>query len=356
MHLTALPLLACPAPITGGACHGALALASLTGLPQAAAADDPLEILEGGLCCSRCGAEYPILSGVAILVPAPDDYVRRYHRSLQRDLARHGALSPQGKAWLARRGGRGDQDDYGADFRFSQQFEEPWDVARAMVEETEAVYGGFAQWLESVQGQNPYSVLAEWAERCVPQRSLALDAGCGGGGLVARLAEKYRLAFGIDRSFLAILLARRTVLHRPEAERTYFLATRRGQEVLRPLRVSAAPNAEFVVADCTVLPFASGLFDAVCSTNIIDIVSIDAPIRDASRVIRPGGWLLLSDPFFFRDGEAPPGDPREAVRAAFDRCGLAVQEERDGVPWAWVTYDRHWRLYFNWCAAAQKSP
>jgi hypothetical protein len=30
-----------------------------------------------------------------------------------------------------------------------------------------------------------------------------------------------------------------------------------------------------------------------------------------------------------------------------------VEAERDGVPWAWFTYDRHWRLYFNYCAAAR---
>ncbi len=355
MQTSIVPLLACPAIGSSDSCSGSLALAPLAGLPQRTVDGDAGEILEGGLACARCGAEYPILAGVAILVPGPEDYVRKYYGAMQRDLGRHGWLSAAGRNWLSRRGGRPGQEDYGADFRFSQQFEDPWDVALAMTDQPEAIYGEFAGWLERLRGVNPYNVLAEWSGRLPAQRNLALDAGCGGGGLVARLARHYPLVFGVDRSFLAILLARRAVLHRPEPERTYYLTTRRGQQTLRPLTLPPARNVEFVVGDCCRMPFASGLFDTVTSSNIIDIAGIDAPLDDAARVVRSGGWLLLSDPFFFPEGEAPPGDPREAVRSAMERRGFSIREERDGVPWAWVTYDRHWRLYFNWCAAARRA-
>ena len=74
----------------------------------------------------------------------------------------------------------------------------------------------------------------------------------------------------------------------------------------------------------------------------------------AARVLRPGGALLLSDPFYWRDGEAPEGDPRAAVRAVLEKQGLRVEEERDAIPWAWATYDRHWRVYFSFCLQARK--
>src|SRR5207247_89664 len=82
----------------------------------------------------------------------------------------------------------------------------------------------------------------------------------------------------------------------------------------------------------------AALFDAVSSSNVIDIAGLEAPLDEAARILRPGGTLLLSDPFYFRDGEAPPGEPRAAVRAALQARGLRVERELDGVPWAWATY------------------
>lgn len=356
MQQSVLPFLACPAPASGSICGGGLTLLTTSDLPLQTLPGDTGEVVEGQLRCLHCRTEFPVLSGVAVLYPRPEVYLRRYYHSVLRDIGRHGSLSAAARQWLTRRYAReAEREDYGADFRFSQQFEEPWDMAVAMTGNPSDLYGGFAGWLESIRGQGPYDVLAEWSAEYSRERHLVLDAGCGGGGLLARVAHRFRAGFGVDLSFLAILLARRTVLHRPEAERTYFMTIHRGQEVERPLSVPRADNSELVVGDCRALPFAPGLFDTVCSSNVIDIAGVDAPLDEAARLLRPGGLLLLSDPFFFRDGEAPPGDPKAAVRAALEARELAVEAERDAVPWAWATYDRHWRLYFSYCAAARRA-
>jgi len=221
-----------------------------------------------------------------------------------------------------------------------------------MAPEPHARYGAFAEWLAGMHGENPYSVLAEWAAALPRRRHLVLDAGCGGGGLLARVAPAFGMALGLDRSFLAVLLARRAVLHLPEAERSYLLVLRRGEEVERPIRVERRDNAEFFVADCSALPLPDELFDAVLSCNVIDIAGIGGPLDEAARVLRPGGSLGVSAPFFFRDGHAPDGDPREAVRSRLRDRGLTLAAEKEGVPWTWATYDRHWHVYFNYCAAA----
>jgi SAM-dependent methyltransferase/uncharacterized protein YbaR (Trm112 family) len=356
MKQSVIPLLACPHPAGTAPCGGMLALDPALALPLLRATDDADDVLEGRLICGACGTVYPILSGVAVLAPLPQEYLRRYHGAITRDLRRHGALSPEASHWLARQGrARTEQDDYGADFRFSQQFEDPWDVAQAMTGDPTALYGPFAEWLRQTAGQGPYDVLAAWAREYCPDGRLVLDAGCGGGGLLARIAPRFAAAFGVDLSFLAVLLARRAVLHRPEPERTYLMPVRRGQEVERPLALRRADNTEVVVGDCGALPFAPALFDAVCSSNVIDIAGLDASLGAAARVLRPGGILLLSDPFYFREGEAPPGEPRAALHAALARAGLAVAAHQDAVPWAWATYDRHWRLYFNYCVAARRA-
>jgi len=353
MKQAAVPLVSCPTAQGEQPCSGALTPDAGDGLPLRLS-DDGEDILEGALRCGSCRAAYPVISGVAVLHPDPGGYLRRYYGSVLRDVRRHGDLSPTARTWLARRYGReAGAEDYGADFRFSQQFEPPWAMARAMVREPEALYGEFAGWLRSVRG--PYEVLADWAAELPRERHLALDAGCGGGGLVSRIASGFQAALGVDLSFLAVLLARRAVLHLPEPERSYVFTPRRGKEVERPLTVTRAASAEFVVGDCCALPFARGLFDVVCSSNVIDIAGVERPLDEAARLVRPGGVLLLSDPFYFREGEAPQGEPVEVLRAEVRRRGFRIEAEQDGVPWAWATYDRHWRLYFNYCLAARRS-
>jgi SAM-dependent methyltransferase len=355
MKLSATPLLACPAPLKAAVCGGSLAVNENPPFPARTAGDDPEELLDGALTCLACRTEFPVLSGEAVLTPQPGDYLRKYYRSVTRDLDRYGRISQEARIWLDRRFGRDPgSEEYGADFRFSQQFEHPWDVARAMTKDPGELYGTFGEWLKGVE--TPYDVLAAWTLGSSRGQGLALDSGCGGGGLVSRLASGFAQVFGVDLSFLAVLLARRTLLHVPEAERSYYLSARRGYEIERPLNVKPRRNVEFVVADCSRLPFPPQLFDAVSSSNVIDIAGIDRPLDEAARVLRGGGVFALSNPFFFRDGEAPQGEPREVVRTALAERGLLPEVERDGVPWAWVTYDRHWRLYFNYCVAARKEP
>ncbi len=356
MKLSALPFLACPRRWSETACGGSLALHDSPAFParrlDRSGTDDDLR--EGLLRCSRCETDYPVLSGVAVLFPDPEAYFRRFYHPVVRDLERHGDLSPTGWTWLRRRFSRdGGREEYGADFRFSQQFERPADVVRAMRgEDAESFYGGLGEWLKTIRG--PYEVLAGWAAELPSPRGLVVDAGCGVGGLLSRAAGAFQAGFGADLSFLAILLARRAVLHLPETERTYMLTPRCGQEMERPVQAIHAANAEFVVGDCAQLPFPTGLFDAVLSCNVIDIVGIEGPMDEAARLLRPGGSLLLSDPFFFRDGQAPPGDPVEVVRETLARRQLHPIKEQDGVPWTWATYDRHFRLYLNYCVQALK--
>ncbi|MDX2103565.1 MAG: class I SAM-dependent methyltransferase [Alphaproteobacteria bacterium] len=99
-----------------------------------------------------------------------------------------------------------------------------------------------------------------------------LDAGCGTGGLLARIAERrpdLRLT-GFDFDDAAVAWSRRK---------------------------AAIP---LVAASINALPFASGQFEAVVSCDVLCHRSVDqaAALADIARVLAPGGHVILNLPAY----------------------------------------------------------
>jgi ubiquinone/menaquinone biosynthesis C-methylase UbiE len=100
-----------------------------------------------------------------------------------------------------------------------------------------------------------------------------LDAGCGTGGLIRRLAPRHAAWrwTGVDLEPVACVLARE--------------------------RVGAA--AEIREASVTALPFGDGTFDAVVSADVLYHVDDDAAaLREFFRVLRPGGVAVINVPAY----------------------------------------------------------
>jgi SAM-dependent methyltransferase len=98
-----------------------------------------------------------------------------------------------------------------------------------------------------------------------------LDAGCGTGGLIRRLAARVPAWqwTGVDVSPLACALARQRC------------------------------TAEIVEAQVESLPFAEGSFDAAVSADVLYHLDDDgAALRELRRVLRPGGALVVNVPAY----------------------------------------------------------
>ena len=97
-----------------------------------------------------------------------------------------------------------------------------------------------------------------------------LDVGCGTGPVIELLAKKY-----------------------PEK---HFVGLDITPAMIEAARSKGLPNAEFVVGDAENLPFGDGGFDAVlCSNSFHHYPNPGAFLREAHRVLRPGGKLILRD-------------------------------------------------------------
>lgn len=130
-----------------------------------------------------------------------------------------------------------------------------------------------------------------------------LDAGCGTGGFLAWLVERWsfeRVA-GVDLSDEAIALA---------------------SDVL--------PGADLRVMGLTTLPFADGAFDLVTLNDVLQHVHEDvvlASLRELRRVLAPGGTLLVRTNGG-RRARLERGDWRlydeGSLRAELGRAGLHV--------------------------------
>lgn len=107
-----------------------------------------------------------------------------------------------------------------------------------------------------------------------PSPGRVLDIGCGDGTLTFALAKRSASVYGIDDSLLPLRLARGEFKRR---------------DLTHPPRLARA--------DARRLPFPEGAFDCVVLADVIE--HIDTPelvVREAHRVLRRGGQLLVTTP------------------------------------------------------------
>lgn len=168
---------------------------------------------------------------------------------------------------------------------------------------------GFGEVLELIAGLVPADPAAAW-----------IEVACGPGAIARALAAKVGRVHGVDLT--------PAMVERARAEAA----------------AAGVGNAEFSVGDATALPFDDGSFaGAVTRLSLHHIPLPQRALEEMGRVVRPGGWVIVSDIVNDEDAEAMAWreeierlrDPSHwaaptpaRLRAMGEGAGLQLESER----------------------------
>ena len=140
-----------------------------------------------------------------------------------------------------------------------------------------------------------------------PAGRLTLEVGSGEGRVARDLAERGHRVVGIDTSPTL-------VRHAAEAD----------------------DRGRYLVAAAEALPFAAASFDLVVAYNaLMDVDDLEASIREAARVLEPGGRLSVSVTHPFADAGRFVDDEFVVGGAYLQRSRFEGTDERNGLVMNW---------------------
>lgn len=244
-------------------------------------------IIEGALVCESrdCGAEYPILDGVPIILAD----TRKYIAENFVQIAARDDISPATESVLGAALGPG--TDYNTTRHWWSTYS--WDH-----------YGDFAPagLREQEAGCPPGNVLGVLTAglgllHAAPQPP-ALDIGCSSGRTTFELAARCGgLVLGADLNFRQLREAQRLL----RTGRVSIPLKTVGYTFQRHEFAVSLPHAErvdFWACDALGLPFAAESFQTVSALNVFDVCN--SPIgllEQVERVLAEGGQAILSSPY-----------------------------------------------------------
>jgi len=331
------------------------------------------EIRSGTLSCRKCKAQFPILAGVALLVPDVHGYLNAHIKGISK-------VVPDSEIpdeWLE---------------TFLEAKMELQNSATEHIEEdleaerVNALYvmNHYLQahplpadpWWRPTDGMGsplmdtliqehwdhgPFRQIASWVRDLPGRKSarLAVELGCGVGGLYSHLRKHLHFYLGVDSSFASIALARHLQLGVPYDARMGIPADLLSGPTSRPVQIKPRHfqdgSCDWVVADVENPPLRAGQWDLSLSLNMIDMLEDPATLpRLQHKLIKAGGLAIQSCPYIWHEAAAKKlrarlpktvRDSASAIEYLYKKTGLSVQKKVAHVPWLFFKHLRQLELY-----------
>lgn len=324
----------------------------------------------GMLACTGCSAEYPILAGVAIVVPDAEGYIIVHVKGISKWVRDDQIPKSIRKAYLAAKKAvekEHIEEDLESDrvnaLYFMTHYLNTKD-AQVGVESPEIKEIIVKNW-----DRGPFSVVQKWIEETGSKK--AVELGCGVGGLADRLAGTVQEYLGVDSSFASIALARAIYINdRGINEEATMAEQGIPADLLQgPLsrkinlkqlreRIRAPKNIDFIVGDLETPPLKKGHYDASIVLNAIDMMGDPAVLpRVQKSLIRPGGIVIQSAPYIWHEQVAAqlrkkltPSKSKDvtsaqAIEYIYSKNGLKIEKSLPHVPWVFFKHLRQIEIY-----------
>ena len=341
------------------------------------------DIQYGELLCVECEADYPILAGVALLVPDVEGYLLEHIQGVS-SIVREGDFPKeyrtsmkQAARELRELGPEHIEDGLESDrinaLYLTNHYLEGADVAQRLEKEG-AISPVIKKMILDYWDQGPMSRVAQIiSESPRKHQSSSADSetlvelGCGVGGL-ARSVQKAGVRYlGIDSSFLSIWHARRLNSGHAEKIKTPGDLLHGPQTIefsVGPTGLGSSPpdlravDSDFIVGQIDIPPILAGAFDWSLSLNTMDMLEEPARLPFAQWVaLKSGGQAIQTCPYIWhpeiarqlRDWASTQAIPDRAstsvVQALYERQGFRVTEQDCHVPWLFLKHARQLEIY-----------
>jgi SAM-dependent methyltransferase len=329
------------------------------------------EVISGTIQCSGCKKKFPILRGVAVLVPQVSDYLLTHVKGISRWVPDAEIPSDVRREFQeAKREIETEhiEEDLEAE-RVTSLYVMNHYLQTQGIAESKAWWKGslpdsspeIADMIKRYWDHGPFAKIRElWGDR----KESLVELGCGVGGLCVHLRSSVTGYLGVDSSFASIALARSLSLGLPNAIEA-------GEKVLVPgdllngaisqnvrdqIAVSKAKqkmNADFIVGDAVHPPLLPGKWDVSAALNMIDMLD-DPGILPAlqKKIVKKGGLAIQSSPYVWHPHAAKhlkkqtgTSDSAQAVEKIYEKQGFKIQHSARHVPWLFFKHVRQLEIY-----------
>lgn len=268
----------------------------------------------GVLACSDCGSMFPVLAGVAVIVPQPEVWLAARRDAVLASLAEAGLAAPEviELCDLFAGAARGADPVRFADDWVAAETGAPWPEVPADHADS------FGAFVDAARDNRPAALVPRLLSG--DPIGAVLELGVGAGEVAAALAADAERMLVADLSLRAVL---RTLS--------------RVREIAPDLELAGA------VVDADALRLRPASIDTVVAANLIDLLDYpEGLVEEVAAGLRPDGRLVLTTP------DPALGDPMDEERLLplIERAGLAIAADEPFVPWLRPHRDREWQVYF----------